>query len=172
MKDTGPERYTIKHLDAVATKLRSMPPVDEENRQYTTEEMVKILSKDIIALQERGYTLDQVSKLLHAEGIEIRPYVVVLAILLAMIVAYVCIDIWYNPRLGKVNLPKTTIFQTAPELALPPGIWEKRGAVPVPRSVPPSLADTKKLVPPLDITPHKPVSRFSDQHSGSQGDSR
>ena len=70
MKDTGPERYTIKHLDAVATKLRSMPPVDEENRQYTTEEMVKILSKDIIALQERGYTLDQVSKLLHAEGLK------------------------------------------------------------------------------------------------------
>ncbi len=91
MENTTPEKYTTKHLEAIAAKLRSMPPVEEENRQHTDEEMIKILSKEIIALQRRGYTLDQVSKMLKVEGLDIWP------VTLGP----------YLPRTPKSNLPET-----------------------------------------------------------------
>lgn len=63
-------KYTTEQLEAIAAKLREMPPV-EKKQEHSKQEAVRILSKEIAALQKRGYTLDQISETLRGEGLSI-----------------------------------------------------------------------------------------------------
>lgn len=63
-------KYTTEQLDAIAAKLRDMPPV-EKKKEYSKQEAVRMLSKEIAALQRRGYTLDQITETLREEGMSI-----------------------------------------------------------------------------------------------------
>jgi len=63
-------KYTTEQLDAIAAKLQKMPAV-EKKQEHNKQEAVKILKKEIVALQKRGYTLDQISEALRGEGFEI-----------------------------------------------------------------------------------------------------
>ncbi|MFL9903332.1 protein mobC [Paraburkholderia fungorum] len=64
-------KYTTEQLDAIAAKLREMPPVEKKKQQHSKQEAVRILSKEIAAMQKRGYTLDQISETLRGQGLEV-----------------------------------------------------------------------------------------------------
>lgn len=55
-------KYTTEQLEAIASKLREMPPVEKKKQEHSKQEAVRVLSKEIAALQKRGYTLDQISR--------------------------------------------------------------------------------------------------------------
>ena len=61
-------KYTTEQLEAIAAKLREMPPVEKKKQEHSKQE---VLSKEIAALQKRGYTLDQISETLRGEGLSI-----------------------------------------------------------------------------------------------------
>lgn len=62
--------YTKDQLDKLATVMRGMPDASH-TREHTKSEAVRILSKEISALQKRGYTLQQVGEILKTGGLEI-----------------------------------------------------------------------------------------------------
>jgi len=63
--------YTKEMLEAIAVKLRNMPPIEEKTKEYSKQEAVKILAKEIAALKTRGYTIDQIAETLRGEGLDI-----------------------------------------------------------------------------------------------------
>jgi alanyl-tRNA synthetase len=66
-------KYTPEQLESVAEKLRSMPPVEEKKKsaELSKQEAIKALSKDIRAMQKRGYTLEMIANILKAENISV-----------------------------------------------------------------------------------------------------
>jgi len=64
-------KYTTEQLEAIAAKLRDMPPVEKQKREHNKAEAVRLLSKEIALMQKRGYTLDQISESLRGEGLDI-----------------------------------------------------------------------------------------------------
>jgi len=64
-------RYTTEQIEQIAEKLRALPAVEKPRKQMSKQEAIKALSKEIIALQKRGYTLEQVAEILRSEGVEI-----------------------------------------------------------------------------------------------------
>jgi methionine synthase II (cobalamin-independent) len=63
--------YTNEKLEAIAAKLKTMPVIEKKKREHSKQDAVKVLSKEIAALQKRGYTLDQIAETLRGEGLEI-----------------------------------------------------------------------------------------------------
>ena len=62
--------YTTEQVDAIAKYLHDLPPV--KKKQYLSkQDMIRFLAKEIIALQKRGYTLEQISKTLTESGLSI-----------------------------------------------------------------------------------------------------
>lgn len=61
---------TTEQIEAIAAKLREIPPADK-NREPSKQEAVRMLSKEIVALQKRGYTLQQIAETLRGEGLSI-----------------------------------------------------------------------------------------------------
>lgn len=66
-----PVTYTTEQLEAIALKLRALPPIEKKKQQHSKQEAVKVLSREIAAMQKRGYTLDQISKVLRGEGLDV-----------------------------------------------------------------------------------------------------
>ncbi|MBX6889955.1 protein mobC (plasmid) [Pseudomonas aeruginosa] len=64
-------KHTTEQLEAIAAKLREMPPVEKKKQEHSKQNAVRILSKEIALLQKRGYTLDQISETLRGEGLSI-----------------------------------------------------------------------------------------------------
>jgi hypothetical protein len=64
-------KYTTEQLEAIAAKLREMPPIEKKKQEHSKQEAVKILAKDIAAMQKRGYSLDQISEALRGEGLAV-----------------------------------------------------------------------------------------------------
>lgn len=56
----------------IAKKLRAMPPVEPKPRELSKQDMIKVLADEIKALQERGYTLEQIAESLSGEGLDIK----------------------------------------------------------------------------------------------------
>jgi methionine synthase II (cobalamin-independent) len=63
--------YTTEQIEIIASKLREMPEVDKKKQKHSKQKAVKMLSKEINALQKRGYTFDQISEMLRGEGLSI-----------------------------------------------------------------------------------------------------
>jgi len=63
--------YTKEMLEAIAVKLRNMPPIEEKTKEYSKQDAVRILAQEINALKGRGYTLDQIAETLKGEGLDI-----------------------------------------------------------------------------------------------------
>jgi len=63
--------YTNEKLDAIAAKLKAMPVIEKKKQEHSKQDAIKRLSKEIVALQKRGYTLDQIAETLRGEGLEI-----------------------------------------------------------------------------------------------------
>jgi methionine synthase II (cobalamin-independent) len=64
-------KYTKEQLENIAAKLRDMPPVEKKKQEHSKQEAVKVLAKEIAAMQKRGYTLDQISEALRGEGLAV-----------------------------------------------------------------------------------------------------
>lgn len=64
-------KYTTEQLEAIAAKLREMPPVEKKKREHNKAEAVRLLAREITLMQKRGYTLDQISESLRGEGLDI-----------------------------------------------------------------------------------------------------
>ena len=66
-------KCTTEQLEAIAAKLREMPPIEKKKQEHSKQDAVRILSKEIALLQKRGYTLDQISETLRGEGLGDTP---------------------------------------------------------------------------------------------------
>jgi hypothetical protein len=63
--------YSGDWINQVATKLSAMPEVEPPARQYNKQEAVGLLKREILDLQKRGYSLEQISQALTGEGLDI-----------------------------------------------------------------------------------------------------
>ena len=63
--------YSNEKLGAIAAKLKTMPAIEKKKQEHSKQDAVKVLAKEITALQKRGYTLDQISETLRGEGLDI-----------------------------------------------------------------------------------------------------
>jgi hypothetical protein len=59
----------IETVEQIRARMKELPPVENKKRQVSKQEAVKLLAKDIKAMQSRGYTLEQVSEQLKEFGV-------------------------------------------------------------------------------------------------------
>ena len=59
--------YTLETANRLAGELRAMPAKDPSKRRIDKQTVVRHLAEEIVALQERGYTIEEV-----AESLRIR----------------------------------------------------------------------------------------------------
>lgn len=66
-------KYTPEFVDSVAQKLRDLPPVEsvKKSTEMSKQEAIRKLSKDIRAMQKRGYTMDMIAGVLKSENITV-----------------------------------------------------------------------------------------------------
>ena len=62
---------TVEQVEAIAERLRTLPPIENRQRIVSKQESIKMLTTEITALQARGYTLQQIAELLTNEKLEI-----------------------------------------------------------------------------------------------------
>ena len=63
--------YSNEKLGEIAAKLKTMPAIEKKKQEHSKQDAVKVLAKEITALQKRGYTLDQIAETLRGEGLDI-----------------------------------------------------------------------------------------------------
>ena len=63
--------YTPEKLDEIRTRLLALPTRDPAERRLDKQTAIRHIVEEITALQQRGYTLEQVAALLTDEGIEV-----------------------------------------------------------------------------------------------------
>ena len=63
--------YKADHLETVAAKLRAMPQVEKKPKDHNKQEAIKVIAREIKAMQARGYSLDQIGETLRGEGIAV-----------------------------------------------------------------------------------------------------
>jgi len=62
---------TIEQVETIAARLRTLPPIENKKQVVSKQESIRMLTGEIAALRERGYTLEQVAELLTANHLEI-----------------------------------------------------------------------------------------------------
>ena len=63
--------YSNEKLEAISAKLKTMPVIEKKKQEHNKQDAIKVLAKEIAALQKRGYTLDQIAETLRGEGLDI-----------------------------------------------------------------------------------------------------
>src|SRR5471030_2285897 len=62
---------TIEQVEAIAARLRTLPPIENKKQVVSKQESIRMLTGEIAALRERGYTLEQVAELLTSNHLQI-----------------------------------------------------------------------------------------------------
>lgn len=62
---------TVEQVEQISAKLKELPAVENKKRPVSKQEAIKLLARDIKAMQARGYTLEQVSELLKQLGVSL-----------------------------------------------------------------------------------------------------
>lgn len=62
---------TVEQVEAIAAKLRALPPADNKSRVISKQESIKMLTSEIAELRDRGYTLEQIAEMLTSEKLDI-----------------------------------------------------------------------------------------------------
>ncbi len=62
--------YTLEKAEEMARALRTLPAMDESKRRLSKQAVVKHLVAEIAALQQRGYTIEQVVESLQGVGFD------------------------------------------------------------------------------------------------------
>jgi hypothetical protein len=63
--------YTLEKAEEMARALRALPAMDAAKQRLTKQAVVKHLTAEIAALQQRGYTIEQIVESLHGIGLDI-----------------------------------------------------------------------------------------------------
>jgi hypothetical protein len=63
--------YTVESANWLIEELRAIPPKDPAKRKLDKQGMVKLLAGELIALQQRGYTIEEVAESLRGRGLGI-----------------------------------------------------------------------------------------------------
>jgi len=63
--------YTVESANWLIAELRSIPPKDPAKRKLDKQRMVSLLAGELIALQQRGYTIEEVAESLRGRGLAI-----------------------------------------------------------------------------------------------------
>jgi hypothetical protein len=63
--------YTLEETERMVSALRALPRIDSSKRRLTKQAAVQQMATEIRALQNRGYTIDQVVESLHGVGFDI-----------------------------------------------------------------------------------------------------
>jgi hypothetical protein len=63
--------YTLENANRLVEELRAIPPKDPAKRKLDKQGMVRILANELIALQQRGYTIEEVAESLRGRGLSI-----------------------------------------------------------------------------------------------------
>src|SRR3954447_12873612 len=62
---------TVAKVEKIAAKLKRLPDPPATERETTKREAVRLLRKEIVGLQRRGYTLEQIVGSLKDEGLNL-----------------------------------------------------------------------------------------------------
>jgi hypothetical protein len=62
---------TLEKVEQLREKMKSAPEVAPEKREVTKQEAVAALRAEIELMQKRGYTLDEIAKMISENGIEL-----------------------------------------------------------------------------------------------------
>jgi hypothetical protein len=68
---TVDEKHTVEAIDEMIAKLRLLPPKDPAKRKLDKQESVKRMARELIALQERGYSLEEIADSVRGVGLKI-----------------------------------------------------------------------------------------------------
>jgi hypothetical protein len=63
--------FTLEEAEEMACALRALPAMDASKQRLTKQGVVKHLAGEIAALQQRGYTIEQIVESLRGIGLEI-----------------------------------------------------------------------------------------------------
>jgi hypothetical protein len=63
--------YTLENANRLVEELRAIPPKGPAKRKLDKQGMVRILANELVALQQRGYTIEEVAESLRGRGLEI-----------------------------------------------------------------------------------------------------
>jgi hypothetical protein len=63
--------YTVASANWLIEELRAIPPKDPAKRKLDKQRMVSLLAGEIAALQQRGYTIEEVAESLRGRGLAI-----------------------------------------------------------------------------------------------------
>jgi hypothetical protein len=63
--------YTVELGHEMIEKMRAMPPKDPAKRRVNKQGLIRLLAQEIAALQERGYTIEEIVESLHGWGLDI-----------------------------------------------------------------------------------------------------
>ena len=63
--------YTVEGANRLAEELRAIPAKDPAKRKLDKQGMVRLLAGELIALQKRGYTIEEVAESLRGRGLAI-----------------------------------------------------------------------------------------------------
>ena len=63
--------YTVASANWLIEELRAIPPKDPAKRKLDKQRMVSLLAGEIVALQQRGYTIEEVAEGLRGRGLAI-----------------------------------------------------------------------------------------------------
>lgn len=65
-------KITTETLNKIAKTLNDMPAVPVEKLEHTKPQAIQKLSKEISAMQKRGYGLEQIAEILTKEGLQVK----------------------------------------------------------------------------------------------------
>jgi hypothetical protein len=63
--------YTLEGARRLAEELRALPAKDPSTRRLDKQGMVRELAKDLLALQQRGYTIEEIAESLRGRGLDL-----------------------------------------------------------------------------------------------------
>jgi hypothetical protein len=70
---TNTDKLTRERVTAIAAALRQLPEREAGTRTVSKQETVKLLSKEIKALRQRGYSLRDIAEILSGQGVSFTP---------------------------------------------------------------------------------------------------
>lgn len=63
--------YTIAHVEGIRQRLLELPEIDDARRELNKQEAIRRMAAEVTALRQRGYSMEQIAKILTAEGLQI-----------------------------------------------------------------------------------------------------
>jgi len=63
--------HTLEDAERMARALRALPAMDGSKRALTKQALIKHLAREIASLQQRGYSIEQVTDSLRGVGLDI-----------------------------------------------------------------------------------------------------